>query len=44
MFSLTIARSMATMNKNAERSKMGRTVTRTIAEPLYLKMKKARQR
>ena len=40
MFSVTIARSMATMNKNAERSKM----SRTIAEPLYLKKKKAHQR
>ena len=40
MFSVTTARSMGTMNENAERSKM----TRTIAEPMSPKKNKARQR
>jgi len=44
MFSVTTARSMGTMNENAERSKWTRTITRTIAEPMSPKKKKARQR
>ena len=40
MFSVTTARSMGTMNMNTERSKQ----TRTIAEPMSPKKKKARQR
>ena len=40
MFSVTTARSMGTMNENAERSKL----TRTIGEPMSLKKKKAHQR
>ena len=44
MFSITIARSMGTMNENAERSKRTRTITRTIAEPMSPKKKKAHQR
>ena len=44
MFSVTIARSMTTMNKNEERSKMSITITRTIVEPMSPKKKKARQR
>ena len=40
MFSVTTARSMGTMNVNAERSKR----TRTIAKPMSPKKKKARQR
>ena len=40
MFSVTTTRSMGTMNENAERSKQ----TRTIAEPMYPKNKKARER
>ena len=44
MFSVTTARSMGTMNKNVERSKRTRTITRTIAEPMSPKKKKARQR
>ena len=40
MFSVTYARSMGTMNKNAKRSKL----TRTIAEPMSPKKKKAHQR
>ena len=40
MFSVTTTRSMGTMNENAERSKM----TKTIAEPMSPKKKKARQR
>lgn len=44
MFSVTTARSMGTMNVNAERSKRTRTITRTIAEPMSPKKKKARQR
>ena len=44
MFSVTIARSMGTMNENAERSKRTRKITRTIAEPMSPKKKKARKR
>ena len=44
IFSVTTARSMDTMNENAKRSKLTRIVTRTIAEPMSLKKKKARQR
>ena len=44
MFSVTIARSMGTMKVNAERSKQTKTITRTIAEPMSPKKKKARQR
>ena len=44
MFSVTTARSMGTMNENAERSKRTRTITRTIAETMYPKKKKAHQR
>ena len=40
MFSVTIARIMGTMNENAERNKL----TRTTAEPMSPKKKKARQR
>ena len=40
MFSVTIARSMGTMNVNAKRSKR----TRTIAEPMSPKKKKAHHR
>ena len=40
MFSVTIARSMGTMNKNAERTKL----TRTIEDPMSPKKKKDRQR
>ena len=39
MFSVTTARSMGTMNENASRSKMART----IAEPISPKKKKAHQ-
>ena len=41
MFSVTTARSMGTMNENAERSKLTRIITRTIAEPMSPKNKKA---
>ena len=41
MFNVTIARSMGTMKVNAERSKRTRTITRTVAEPLSPKKKKA---
>ena len=41
MFSVTTARSMGTMNVNAERSKRTRTITRTTAEPMSPKKKKA---
>ena len=41
MFSVTTARSMGTMNVNAERSKRTRTITRTIAEPMSPKKKRA---
>ena len=44
MFSVTTARSMVTMNENAERSKRTRIITRTIVEPMSPKKKKARQR
>ena len=44
MFSVNTARSMGTMNENAERSKLTRTITRTIAVPMSPKKKKARQR
>ena len=44
MFTVTIARSMGTMNENAERSKQTRTITRTISEPMSPTKKKARQR
>ena len=44
MFSVTTARSMGTMNENAERSKQTRTITRTTAEPMSPKKKKARKR
>ena len=44
MFSVTTARSMNTMNENAERSKWTRTITKPIAKPMYPKKKKARQR
>ena len=44
MFSVTTARSMGTMNENAERSKLTRTITRTIAELMSPKKKKAHQR
>ena len=40
IFNVTTARSMATMNKNAKRSKK----TRTMAEPMSLKKKKIHQR
>ena len=40
MFSVTTAISMGTMNENAERSKL----TRTIIEPMSPKKKKAHQR
>ena len=40
MFNVTTARSMGTMNVNAERSKR----TRTIAEPMSPNKKKSRQR
>ena len=43
MFNVTTARSMGTMNVNAERSKRTRTITRTIAEPMSPKKKEARQ-
>ena len=41
MFNVTIARSMGTMNENVERSKQARRITRTIAEPMSPKKKKA---
>ena len=44
MFSVTTTRSMDTMNVNAKRSKWTRTITRTTAEPMSPKKKKARQR
>ena len=44
MFSVTTARSMGTMNDNAERSKRARTITITIAELMSPKRKKARKR
>ena len=44
MFSVTTARSMGTMNENVERSKRTRTITRTTAEPMSPKKKKARKR
>ena len=44
IFSVSTARSMKTMNKNVKRSKLTTTVTRTIAEPMSLKKKKAHQR
>ena len=44
IFSVTTARSMATMNENVEKGKMISTVTRTIAEAMFLKKKKAHQR
>ena len=44
MFSVTTARSMGTMNVNAERSKQTRTITKTIAEPMSPRKKKAHQR
>ena len=44
MFNVTIARSMGTMNVNAERSKQTRTITRTIEEPMSPKKKRARPR
>ena len=44
MFNVTTARSMGTMNVNAERSKQTRTITRTIAEPMSPKKKRARPR
>ena len=42
MFNVTTARSMGTMNVNAERSKHTRTITKTIAEPMSPKKKRAR--
>ena len=44
MFNVTTTRSMGTMNKNVERSKQTRTITRTISEPMSPKKKKSRQR
>ena len=44
IFSVTTARSMATMKENVEKGKMISTVTRTIAEAMFLKKKKAHQR
>ena len=44
MFSVTTTRSMSAMNENAERSKLTRKITRTIAEPMSPKKKKAHQR
>ena len=44
IFSVTTARSMATMNENVEKGKMISTVTRTITEAMFLKKKKAHQR
>ena len=44
MFSVTTTISMVTMNENDERIKLTRTITRTIAEPMSPKKKKARQR
>ena len=41
MFNVTTARSMGIMNVNAERSKQTRTITRTIAEPMSPKKKRA---
>ena len=41
MFNVTTARSMGTINVNAERSKPTRTITRTIAEPMSPKKKRA---
>ena len=43
-FSVTTTRSMDTMNENVERSKLTRTKTRTIAEPMSPKKKKVHQR
>ena len=37
IFSATTTRSMDTMNENVERSKMTRTVTRIVVEPMSLK-------
>ena len=44
MFSVTTARSMGTMNKNAKITKLTKTITRTIRQPMSPKKKKARQR
>ena len=44
MFNVTTARSMGTMNVNVEKSKRTRTITRTIAEPMSPKKKRARPR
>ena len=44
MFSVTTARSMGTMNDNAERSNQTRTITRTTTKPMSPKKKKACQR
>ena len=44
MFNVTTARSMGTMNVNVERSKWTRTITRTIAKPMYPKKKRDRPR
>ena len=41
IFSVATARSMDTMNENAERSKLNKTVTKIVAEPMSLKKKKA---
>ena len=41
MFSVNTARSMATMNKNAELSMLIRTVTRIVGEPMSLKNRKS---
>ena len=44
IFSVTTTRSMDTMNEIAERSKLTRIVTRTIAKPMSLTKKKGHQR
>ena len=44
MFNVTTARSMGTMNKNAERSKLTKTITISIVETMSRKKKKAHQR
>ena len=44
IFSVTTAKRMATMNENAKRRNLIRTVTKTIADPMSPKKKKARHR
>ena len=39
IFNVTTTRSMDTMNENVERSKLTRTITRTIAEAMSLNKK-----